>query len=432
MALDRRRLAFVGMWVAALAAMVVISPTQERPPDPRARDAATAPIRGPEERAEPAGAAAPRAPLQPAPLEPGPPRQWRHDRRSTGRSPYAGPASPELAWEVSTGGHVSAQPVIGDDGTIYVGSHDHHLYAISPEGEIRWRRDLGAPIYSTAALADGRVYVGSDADRLFAVDAATGAVIWHLRTEDDADTGIALAPDGSLVFGAGADLFSVDREGSVRWRFRTGLKIFSTPAIDDDGTIYVGSQDDHLYAIAPDGRMRWRFAARDDVDGSPAIGDDGTVYVGSDDGHVYAVRRDGTLRWAAAVGGDVRAPVGLGADLVYAGVFAPRPRVVALDAATGEERWSFPISAGESGGSVSSGPLVDRDGHLYFGADDDFVYSLDAAGRLRWFFRTHGNVDGEPVITPEGLLVFGGDDHRVRALRSAPAGSPETPAAPVE
>jgi hypothetical protein len=41
-------------------------------------------------------------------------------------------------------------------------------------------------------------------------------------------------------------------------------------------------------------------------------------------------------------------------------------------------------------------------------------------------------VDGEPVISPEGLLVFGGDDHRVRALRSAPSGSPETPPAPVE
>ena len=128
------------------------------------------------------------------------------------------------------------------------------------------------------------------------------------------------------------------------------------------------------------------------------VADDGTIYFGSDDHRVYALRRDGTLRWSADVDGDVRAPLGLGEGVVYAGVFAPRPRVVALDAASGEERWSFAISAGESGGSVSSGPLVDRDGNLYFGADDDFVYSLDPSGGMRWFFRTSGNVDGEPVM----------------------------------
>ena len=414
MTVDRRRLAFAGMWVAAIVAMIAIYLTQERPPDPRARSASEAPVLDPGQTSDAAPVSAP-----PRAAEPGPPRQFRHDRRNTGRSPFAGPASAAVAWQVETGGHVSAQPVVGDDGTIYVGSHDHHLYAISRDGEVRWRRDLGAAIYSTAALEGGRVYVGSDADRLFAIDAASGEVVWHLDTEDDADTGIALAPDGSLVFGAGPDVFSVDREGSVRWRFRTGLKIFSTPAIDEDGTVYIGSQDDHLYAIAADGRMRWRFRAQDDVDGSPAIGDDGTIYFGSDDHRVYALRRDGTLRWSADVDGDVRAPLGLGEGVVYAGVFAPRPRVVALDAASGAERWSFAISAGESGGSVSSGPLVDRDGNLYFGADDDFVYSLDPSGGMRWFFRTSGNVDGEPVITPEGTLLVGSDDHFVRAIAQA-------------
>lgn len=413
MAIDRRRLAFASMWVAAIAAMLVIYLTQERAPDPRARSAEGAPVREPGERSDAEITSAP-----PSPVEVGPPRQYRSDRRNTARSAFAGPASATLAWEVTTGGHVSAQPVVGDDGTVYVGSHDHHLYAIAPGGEVRWRRDLGGAIYSTAALVDGRLYLGSDANHFFAVDAATGAIVWHLDTEDDADTGVAVAPDGTLVFGAGADVFSVDREGSVRWRFRTGLKVFSTPAIDEDGTVYVGSQDDHLYAIAPDGRLRWRYRTRDDVDGSPAIGDDGTIYVGSDDHRVYALRRDGTLRWSTDLDGDVRAPVGLGDGVVYAGVFAPRPRMVALDAATGQERWSFAVSAGDSGGSVSSGPVVDRDGNLYFGADDDFVYALDPAGRLRWFFRTHGNVDGEPVITPDGLLIVGSDDHRVRALRA--------------
>ncbi|MCP4694200.1 MAG: PQQ-binding-like beta-propeller repeat protein, partial [Desulfobacterales bacterium] len=39
----------------------------------------------------------------------------------------------ELKWRFETGGAVSSSPAIGGDGTIYVGSQDHHLYAIRSE-----------------------------------------------------------------------------------------------------------------------------------------------------------------------------------------------------------------------------------------------------------------------------------------------------------
>lgn len=410
--MDRRRLSFIGMWVAAIAAVLVFYWAEEAQPDPRMRtDSAT--VHGPDDLTD---TEAPSA--RPAAPEASAPGQFRYDRRHTGRSSHVGPASSSLAFRFGTGGPITAQPVVDDEGAIYIGSHDHHFYAISADGTQRWRRDLGGPIYGAAALADGRVYVGSDANFFFALDARTGAVVWHLRTDDDADTGVAIAPDGTLVFGSGSDVLAVSREGELRWRFRTGLKVFSTPAIDDDGTIYVGSEDDHLYAIAPDGRMRWRFRTRDDVDSSPAIGDDGTLYFGSDDQHVYALHRDGTLRWSTPVEGDVRAPVGLGEGVIYVGVFGPRPRVVALDATTGTERWSFATSGGESTGNVSSGPLVDHEGDIYFGADDDFVYSLDSSGRMRWFYETGGNIDSEPVITPSGMLLIGSNDHSLYALRN--------------
>lgn len=411
--MDRRKLGLVAMWLAAIAAMGGIYWSAEPAPDPRRRSSNEAQVHEPEgERAPPpALGSPPRAPL------PGPPQQYRQDRRHTGRSPFAGPASAHVAWSRETQGHVSGQAVVGEDGTIYFGSHDHHAYALTPEGEVRWRRDLSGPIYSTPALIGDRVFIGSDADFFTCLDAATGEIVWALHTEDDADTGIAIAPDGTLVFGAGRDVFAVAQDGSVRWRFRTGLKVFSAPAIDDDGTVYVGSQDDHLYAIAPDGRMRWRFRAQDDIDSSPAIGDDGTLYFGSDDERLYALDRRGQLRFSTDLDGDIRAPVALGLDgSVIASTHAPRPRVVAIDARTGAIRWEFPITAGDSGASVQSGALVDRDGNLYVGADDDFVYALEANGRMRWFARTGANVDGEPILTPEGLLLVGSDDRRLWAI----------------
>ncbi len=63
---------------------------------------------------------------------------------------------------------------------------------------------------------------------------------------------------------------------------KTGLWIEdSSPAIGSNGTIYVGSWDDNLYAINPDGTLKWSYAIGSNIDSSPAKGSGGTIYVGS-------------------------------------------------------------------------------------------------------------------------------------------------------
>ena len=74
-----------------------------------------------------------------------------------------------------------------------------------------------------------------------------------------------------------------------KWAFKTGFFVDSSPAIGSDGTIYVGSRDNNLYAINPDGSKKWNFKTRFEVSSSPAIGSDGTIYVGSEDNYLYAI-----------------------------------------------------------------------------------------------------------------------------------------------
>jgi hypothetical protein len=73
--------------------------------------------------------------------------------------------------------------------------------------------------------------------------------------------------------------------GGKLWTYPTGKGIFSTPVIDGDGTVYVGSADRTFYAIDRDGRLKWSRLTGEIIDSSALLDDRGRLYVGSGDGH---------------------------------------------------------------------------------------------------------------------------------------------------
>ena len=81
------------------------------------------------------------------------------------------------------------------------------------------------------------------------------------------------------------------KPGTPIWEFKTENYVSSSPAIGSDGTVYVGSGDDKLYAInGKTGGKLWEFETGHEVNPPPAIGPDGTVYFGSRDKKLYAFR----------------------------------------------------------------------------------------------------------------------------------------------
>ena len=93
-----------------------------------------------------------------------------------------------------------------------------------------------------------------------------------------------------LFFGYAS--IALAQSGILKWKFKTENKIMSSPVIGKDGTIYVGSHDEHLYAIKENGRLKWEFEAGFWVQSSPAIAKDGTIYIGSWDGYLYAIHSE--------------------------------------------------------------------------------------------------------------------------------------------
>ena len=176
-------------------------------------------------------------------------------------------------WQTFTPGYVTSSPALGSDGTVYVGSFDHKLYALDPDtGQVRWSFATDAHIYSSPALADGS-------------DGRTREIY------------IASA-DGSV--------YALDPSGHLLWRYDTGDPVRSSPVLGrkprgGGRILYVGSSNGKLYALdAASGRRRWSYDTtprnpalhdRNDLNGSPALGRRG-VYIGGEHGRVWFVPYD--------------------------------------------------------------------------------------------------------------------------------------------
>ncbi len=228
--------------------------------------------------------------------------------------------------------------------------------------KLEWEVDLGAVIFARPTIvedAKGRsvAYVGSHAGRFVGV------------VTDGAD------------------------QGKITMDLSLGGMVWATAASDGRGRLYVGADDDHLYAIDhTKGTVVWKTklgtcsparapgpeGARCDADGGPTIGPDGDLYIGADG--VYRVSRDGVIRW------------------------------------------HYPEGNAKAK-HVFSSPLVTKDGLVVFGGQDGFVTAIDTDGAEAWRYKVRADVDGSPAVGVDGTIYIGADDGRLHlrlpSLRSA-------------
>ncbi|NCO27754.1 MAG: PQQ-like beta-propeller repeat protein, partial [Caldiserica bacterium] len=70
---------------------------------------------------------------------------------------------------------IESSPVVSSDGTLYVGVWGNYLYALNPNGTLKWRfeglkQEKGVTVLSSPAIAeDGTIYIGMWDDYLYAI-----------------------------------------------------------------------------------------------------------------------------------------------------------------------------------------------------------------------------------------------------------------------
>jgi outer membrane protein assembly factor BamB len=349
----------------------------------------------------------------------GAPRTLHGGPHRTHRAAAKGPSAPKVGWRVRVDGPVAAQVTASpDESTLYVATLGGSLTALSrSDGSRRWAVSLGDRAYSTPLVHDdGTVYVGTDAKKLVALS-PKGETVFRLETEGEADTAPVFGKDGTIVFAAGKYVYSARRGGDLAWRYAAKGKVFTSPAVTDDGLTIVGSQDHHVHAVTSGGTLAWTVDLGADVDGGPAVSDDGSIYVGTDAGDVVKLDANGHVAWRTPVGGFVRGALSIARNGdVLTGTYGPVPRVVRLSP-DGMVRGAFPIrGTGAREFGIHGGPLEDEGGVLYFGAQDDVVYAVAPDGTERWRFETGGDVDAPLSMLSDGSLIVPSEDGTVTLL----------------
>jgi len=71
---------------------------------------------------------------------------------------------------------------------------------------------------------------------------------------------------------------TADNPGIEKWRFKCDW-VEGGIVIGDDGTLYFGDSD-YLFALNSDGSVKWKYHTIESITSSPAIAEDGIIYVG--------------------------------------------------------------------------------------------------------------------------------------------------------
>lgn len=360
-----------------------------------------------------------------------------HDAAHSGTA--VGPVPPYgVAWELED------QPVTGVAATehaVVVVTSDS-VRALDPsDGTELWARGRPPGPAGVPAIADRLVIHARDegvAGQVVARDLATGELTWQAPLGSAAVGGPTVAEGAVFVGTAAGEVVALDLDaGRELWRFETRGAVAGAPAVSQEIVVAASYEASTglstVYALdaeagATDGAL-WEHAAGPvGPPSAPSIAG-GLAYIGLSNREVRALDlEDGVERWSFTSRDhfDPRQVPAAGDALVL----ADRTHLYRLDAASGEERWSWllaeltPLPGNRLETLLASSPAVSSVTVLMGNASGELsAIDLDS-GRRVWRRDLGEGVAGPIAVTPDRVYaVTLGQDGSVVALENDPGGS---------
>jgi outer membrane protein assembly factor BamB len=297
--------------------------------------------------------------------------------------------------EAALGNKLKIGPAVTTDGAIYVVGYNK-IVAFNSEGNTRLEFPIGTSAASFAiTVTDDTLYAQCMRVGTCAFNRSTGTdLMWHI-SQDTANS--IVEPDGTVVFGN--DCVVAIRDGAqAKWIFPASRSLvpdeehdrwFDIPpgpglevqglSAGSDGATYV-NRSNGLTALDSTGQLKWQFEAPLFRGHQPLVATDGTVYLASQDRHLYALRPDGSALWKLETSGTVAQPL-LGSAGTIFFVDGHSLRAVTRD---GRAKWSTDLDSEvfNYGYATGSATTLSDDGTLYVASQAGTLYAFPVGETL--------------------------------------------------
>lgn len=385
--------------------------------------------------------------------------QYHGNAQRTGYTSVAGPSSLNLSWTAPINGPIVSSPVVGPDGTVYIGpvlEETLHpsiaITAVAPDGGIKWVhrrpfREIDNPTLSTPVIDENNnLYVGTPDGKFISLD-PSGALRWEIAGSRHVLVSPAIGPEGLIYAVIDGNLKSISPDGTVNWSLLTSdPRQSGGPAIGADGTIFVPGGDGtngFLVAVSPVGTELWRRQLGQYFYplAPPTVGPDGTIYTAAQG--IYAINPDGSLKWYSepsyGINGYGSITVDPANNIYYSGYVY----IWKLNPVNGAKVWEHTITDnGSSLGHGAGGILADGAGHLIVPLGDGKRSAIPAEKKLLVMNATTGNIQSffalpeiagssAPALVASGAVYSGCLDGNLYAFNAPqPRQTPPTSAVP--
>lgn len=227
--------------------------------------------------------------------------------------------------------------------------------------------------------------------------------VWE--SQDESDIGCGAVPAGKYVLYANTQgiVKALDfATGKLVWKYVTGGKVFSTPAVEGKRVI-VGSTDGYIYCLnLKNGKLLWKYKCNKSVLASAVIVN-GKAYIGASDGIFRAFKmRNGKRLWQYdGVKGFVECKPYADKEQVVFGDWANR--LYSLDPQTGKEQWIWKNKGSRMLSPAAVYPVKEH-GKIFFATPERKTYALDATtGKQLWVAPGGRESVG---ISPDGSKIY--------------------------